>query len=110
MTTLASDPRPSLSVSLRVCFSDQLSLVGRNHSAFCIFILQYNAKSNSNKFIFSFSFSLSHYIGKFSFSISTYIEEVLRHIDFPLFLYGKGDAMSPLSIGIGEKLLGIEKK
>ena len=27
------------------------------------------------------------------------MEEVLQQIDFPPFLYGKRDAMSPLSIG-----------
>ena len=54
-------------------------------------------KSNSNKLIFHFP--LSHHIGKSTFSISTYMEEVLQQIDFFPFLYGKGDVMSPLSIG-----------
>jgi len=47
---------------------------------------------------------------KFFFSILTYMEEVLQQIDFLHFLYGKGDAMSPFLLGIGEKLLEIEKK
>ena len=38
------------------------------------------------------------------------MEEVLQQIDFLHFLYGKGDAMSPFLLGIGEKLLEIEKK
>jgi len=65
-------------------------------------------RANSNRLIFFFF--LSHHIGKSPFSISTYIEKVLRQIDFPPFLYGKGDAMSFFLLGIGEKLLGIEKK
>jgi len=61
-------------------------------------------KSNSNRLIFSFS--LSHHIGKFPFSISTYMEEVLQQIDFPSFLYRKGDAMSPLSIEDWREIIG----
>jgi len=51
--------------------------------------------SNSNKLIFFF-FPFSQ---KSHFLISTYMEEVLQQINFSLFLYGKGDVMSPLSIG-----------
>ena len=62
------------------------------------------SKSNSNRLIFLLS--LSHHIEKSIFSISTYIEEVLQQIDFPPFLYGKGDAMSPLSIGDWREIIG----
>ena len=48
----------------------------------------------------------SHHIEKFSFSISIYIEEVLQQIDFPPFIYGKGDVMSPLSIGDWREIIG----
>ena len=62
------------------------------------------AKSNSNRMIFSFP--LSYYIGKSSFSISTYMEEILQQIDFSPLLYGKGDAMSPLSIRDWREIIG----
>ena len=62
------------------------------------------AKSNSNRMIFFFP--LSHYKGKSPFSISTYMEEVFEQIDFLSFLYGKGDAMSPLSIGDWREIIG----
>jgi len=34
------------------------------------------------------------------------MEEVLQEIDFSPFLYGKGDAMSPLSIGDWREIIG----
>ena len=52
----------------------------------------------------------SHHIGKFSFSISTYMEEVLQQIDFSPFLYGKGDAMPPLSIEDWREIIGNWEK
>jgi len=61
-------------------------------------------KSSSNRLIFPFP--LSHHIEKFSFSISTYMEEMLQQIDFSLFLYGKRDAMSPLSIRDWREIIG----
>ena len=66
------------------------------------------AKSNSNRMIFSFP--LSYYIGKSTFSISTYMEEVLQQIDFPPFYMEREMWCLPFLLGIGEKLLGIEKK
>jgi len=34
------------------------------------------------------------------------MEEVLYQIDFSLFLYGKGDVMSPLFIGDWREIIG----
>jgi len=51
-------------------------------------------------------FPLSHHIGKSPFSISIYMEEVFQQIDFPPFLYGKGDVMSPLFIGDWREIIG----
>jgi len=62
----------------------------------------------SNRLIFPFS--LSHYIGKSPFSISTYMEEVLQQIDFLPFYMESEMRCLPFLLGIGEKLLGIEKK
>jgi len=38
------------------------------------------------------------------------MEEVLQQIDFSLFLYGKGDVMSPLSIGDWREIIGDREK
>jgi len=62
----------------------------------------------SNRLIFSFFFS--HHIGKSSFSISTYMEEVLQQIDFLPFYMEREMRCLPFLLGIGEKILGIEKK
>ena len=63
-------------------------------------------QSNSNAYALIFFFPLSHYKGKSPFSISTYMEEVFEQIDFLSFLYGKGDAMSSLSIGDWREIIG----
>ena len=65
-------------------------------------------QSNSNKLIFPFS--LFHHIGKSPFSISTYMKEVLQQIDFPPFYMEREIRCLPFLLGIGKKLLGIEKK
>ena len=38
------------------------------------------------------------------------MEEVLQQIDFPPFLYGKGDVMSPLSIRDWREIIGDWEK
>jgi len=53
-----------------------------------------------------FSFPFFHRIRKFLFSISIYMEEMFQQIDFPSFLYGKGDVMSPISIGDWREIIG----
>ena len=70
--------------------------------------LPWVSKSNSNRLIFSFSFS--HHIGKSLFSISTYMEELLQQIDFPPFYVEREMRCLLFLLVIGEKLLGIEKK
>ena len=38
------------------------------------------------------------------------MEELLQQIDFPPFLYKKGDEMSPLSIGDWREIIGDREK
>jgi len=74
----------------------------------CSVLAEEELKSNS-KLIFPFP--LSHHIEKSPFSILTYIEEVLQQIDFPPFYMEREmRCLLFLLLGIGEKLLGIEKK
>jgi len=55
-----------------------------------------------------FSFSAYREISFLNFNI--YIEEVLQQIDFPHFYMKREMRCLPFLLGIGEKILGIEKK